>query len=237
MSYIEMTVQAGQTIEKRKYYSYKFHNPGTRGEKKKETPEAQKRLNQKRAGDRLRWLLNTNFEDGDLLATFSFHLHPPNDSQEMQSFMSKAIRKMRKLNPNLKYVYVKEIGPRGSRHVHAVMKGLELSQIKSCWEYGSVQGEILYTNGQYRKIAEYFIKYSIKTEETEGELVGKRWYSSQNLEKPKIKKKIISAREFRKEAHVPRGYSLEKESEYHGFCEFTGYEYYTYTVIKNRGEP
>ena len=235
MSYIEKTVIAGVTIEKKKYYSYKFHNTGARGEKKNETPEAQKKLNQKRAGDRLRWLLNTNFQDGDLLATFSFHIHPPNDSKEMQAFMSKAIRKMRRLNPDLKYVYVKEIGPKGSRHVHAVIKGLELSQIKSCWEYGSVQGEILYSGGQYRKIAEYFIKYAAKTEQTEGALIGKRWYSSQNLAKPKIKKKIISAREFRKEAHVPRGYSLEKDSEYYGISEYTGYEFYTYTLVKNRG--
>lgn len=235
MSYIQQTVIAGRTKETRKYYTYKFNNGGPRGKRENETPEAQKKLNRKKAGDRLRWLLNANFEDGDLLATLSFHLHPPNDSQEMQSFMSKAIRKMRRINPDIKYVYVKEIGPRGSKHTHMVIKGLSLEEVKNCWEYGSVQGEILYTDGQYRKIAEYFIKYSAKTEETEGKLVGKRWYSSQNLEKPKIKRKIITAKQFRSEAKVPKGYYLEKDSEYRGISEFTGFEFYTYTVIKRAG--
>ena len=237
MSYVLRTVKAGRTIEKKKYYSFRFNNGGTRGKREKETPEAQKRLNQKKAGDRLRWLMNTNFEDGDLLVTLSFHLHPPNDSKEMQSFMSKAIRKMRRINPDLKYIYVKEIGERGAKHAHALIKGLTLEQIKSCWEYGTVQGEILYTEGQYRKIAEYFIKYALKTEKTEGRLIGKRWYSSQNLEKPKITRKRITARQFRAEASVPKGYYLEKDSELRGISEFTGYEYYTYTVIKTRGEP
>lgn len=235
MSYVQQTVFAGNTVETKKYYCFKFHNSGERGKKKNETPESQKKLNQRKAGDRLRWLMNTNFNDGDLLVTFSFHLHPPNDSREMQSFMSKALRKMKRVNPDMKYIYVKEIGPRGSRHAHALIKGLDLKEIKKCWEYGSTQAEVLYTNGQYRKIAEYFIKYASKTEETEGKLIGKRWYSSQNLKKPKIKKKVITANEFRQEPHIPKGYHLEKDSEYYGVSEFTGFEFYTYTVIKSRG--
>ena len=236
MSYVKLTVKAGKTVEVKKYYTYLYHNPGGREKRTQPTPESQRKLNQRKAADNLRWILNENFEDGDLLLTFTFKENPPENSEEMQKIMAKFFRRLRTANKDVKYVYVKEIGPRGSRHAHAVITYTELKILKKFWPYGSIQAEQLYTNGQYRKIAEYFIKYAAKTEQTEGALTGKRWYGSRNLSKPKITKKKISSKEFREEARIPKGIYLEKDSEIKGISEFTGFEYYGYTMIRTDKE-
>lgn len=237
MPYIKEVCVAGKTIEVSKYYSVRWHCKGEkRDPKEEESSEAQKRINQRKASTTLRRLLNTNFEDGDLLVRLDFSKESfPTGSEEMQSMMSKAIRKMRtslkKTGQELKYIYVKEIGPKGGRHIHMVMNRCDTEIIRKCWPHGGIHIDPLISNGQYEKIADYFIKYAAKTEETEGELVGKRWYASRNLEHPKIIKKVISASKFRKKAKAKKGYRVQKDSVRSGISGLTGYEYFTYTMI------
>lgn len=242
MPYIKETCVAGKTIEISKYYSVKWHCVGEKRQpRKKECTETQKKVNQRKAGKTLRRLLNANFEDGDLLVRLDFSKeHFPEGSEAMQEMMSKAIRKMRsafkKTGHELKYIYVKEIGPKGGRHIHMVMNKCDTELIRKCWPHGGIHIDPLISNGQYSKIAEYFIKYGAKTEETEGELIGKRWYASRNLIKPRVTKKVISANKFRKEAKAKNGYIVQKDSERSGFSEITGFEYFTYTLIKTDKE-
>ena len=243
MPYIKEVCVAGKTVEVSKYYSVRWHCDNEQREpREKEITEAQRRVNQRIASKNLRRLLNTNFEDGDLLVRLDFHNDIPKGRQEMQTMISKAVRKMRKefhkADQELKYIYVKEIGPRGGRHIHMVMNRCDTEIIRKCWTHGGIHIDPLISNGQYAKIADYFIKYAAKTEETEGELVGKRWYASRNLKKPKITKKVISANKFRKDIKPKNGYILHKDSVRSGFSELTGYEYFTYTLIKTdkRGE-
>ena len=89
----------------------------------------------------------------------------------------------------------------------------------------------LYSDGQYSKIASYFMKYALKTEKTEGELIGKRYYGSRNLKKPVVEKKIILSRTFREEAPEKKGFILDKDSEIRGVTE-QGYPYYSYSYIR-----
>lgn len=242
MPYIEERCVAGKTIEVSKYYSVRWHSKGEKREAKQGiTSEAQKRVNQRKASTKLRRLMNANFEDGDLLIRLDFHkAYSPSGSLDMQDLMTKAIRKLRteykKLNKELKYVYVKEIGPRGGRHIHMVISKCDTDTLRKCWPFGGIHVDPLISNGQYGKIADYFIKYAARTEETEGELIGKRWYASRNLTKPKITKKVISANTFRKDVKGKRGYVLDKESIRSGFSELTGYEYFSYTLVKTDKE-
>lgn len=242
MPYIKEVCVAGKTIEVSKYYSPRWHCKGERREKQGGvTTEAQKRVNQKRAIKKLRRLMNANFVDGDLLVRLDFSQRPTG-SEEMQTLMAKAIRKMRnqflKSGQELKYIYVKEVGSKGGRHIHMMMNKCDTDLLRKCWTYGGIHIDPLYTDGQYAKIAEYFVKYAVKTEDTEGMLVGKRWYASRNLIKPRIDKKVISANKFKKEIKEVKGYLVDKESIQSGISEVTGYEYYTYTLIKTdkRGE-
>lgn len=240
MPYIKEICVAGKTIEVSKYYSVRWHSSGEKRQKLDGlTTDAQKRINQRRASTTLRRLMNANFHDGDLLVRLDFFEKPP-DSIEMQQIMAKAIRKMRieskKVGIDLKYIYVKEIGKRGSRHVHMVMSRVDTELLRKCWPYGGIHVDPLISNGQYGKIADYFVKYAAKTEETEGMLLGKRWYASRNLTKPKITKRVISANKFKKEVKGKKGYTLDKDSMRSGFSELTGYEYFTYTLIKTDKE-
>ena len=239
--YLEICV-AGRTMEISKYYTYRYHAKGMpRGKKIDKTSEAQKKVNQRKAEKELRRIMNTNFQDGDLLVRLDFHNRPAG-SAEMQDIISDAIKKMRenlrKKKIQFKYVYVKEVGPRGGRHIHMLISKIDTDIIRKAWPHGGIHIDPLYTIGKYGQIAAYFIKYAARTEETEGRLIGKRWYHSLNMEKPKIIKKIISANEFRKEPKKVEGYELDKNSERSWISEFTGYEHYTCTLmrIKNKTE-
>lgn len=235
MPYIEEVCEAGQTIEVRKYYSPRWHCKGEkRAAKEKPTAEAAQKINQRNAERELRRIMNANFEDGDFLIRFDFHLRPTG-SEEMQEIMAKFIRKLRrelnKVGEDLKYIYVKEVGPRGSRHIHAMLKRCDTEILRRCWPHGGIHIDPLNTNGQYGKIAAYFIKYAGKTEETEERLIGKRWYGSRNLEKPKVQKKVVKSNTFRRNIREREGYYLEKESVQYGVTDM-GYEYFSYTLIK-----
>lgn len=242
MPYIEEVCIAGQTVEVSKYYSYRVH---TKGEKRLSTGEAtsesQKKINQRRAGTKLRRLMNNNFVDGDFLIRLDFHEVHPQTSEEMQVLTSNFIRRLKreyqKTGVDLKYIYVKELGKRGGRHIHLLVNKNYPDLIRKCWEYGGIHIDPLISNGQYRKIAEYFIKYASKTEETEGKLIGKRWYASRNLVPPKVRKKVITSNIFRNKVRIIKGYYLDAETERYGISESTGYEYFSYTLIKDTRGP
>ena len=242
MPYIKEICVAGKTTEICKYYTARW---GQKGKKRQpaENPssEAQKAINQRQAEKKLRRLLNANFVDGDLLVRLDFcKERATTGSEDMQDMISDAIkkisRKMKKAGQKLKYIYVKEIGPRGGRHIHMVMTKCDTEILRECWPHGGIHIDPLTSNGQYAKIAAYFVKYAARTEQTEGKLIGKRWYGSRNLQKPKIKKQVISSGKFRKEAKEKKGYYLDKESIRSGISEQTGYEFFSYTLIKTDKE-
>lgn len=244
MPYIKEICKAGKTIEISKYYSFRWHIKGEKRERAEdESSEAQKRINQRQAETKLRRILNTNFRDGDYLLTLDFYkTNLPRGSDEMQELTSKAIRKMRAilkrqgLDKEWKYVYVKEVGKRSSRHIHMVMTKTDIEILRKCWPYGGIHLQPLYSNGQYGQIAAYFIKYAIKTEENEGMLIGKRWYGSRNLKKPIVRKKVITANEFRKEAKDIKGYRVIPDSISEGVSELTGFEFFSYMMIRTDKE-
>ena len=238
MAYIEEICICGRVEERRKYYDARSHPPGEHREKKeKPTSEAQKKVNRRKAERELRRSMNANFEDGDYLVRLDFFKeNAPPDGKRMQDLMNKALRKLRaeykKAGKVLKYIYVKEIGPRGGRHVHMVMNRCDTELVRKCWPYGGIHIDPLNSNGQYKKIASYFMKYADRTAATEGKLVGKRYYPSRSLKKPVIKKRKIRAQRYREMIKVPEGYVLDKETVISGISELTGYAYFEYSLIR-----
>lgn len=247
MPYIEEICVAGNVVEVNKYYSYRYHSKGERrNQKENESSEAQKRINQRRAETTLRRLMNANFVDGDYLIRLDFFKRPTG-SKDMQALMSAFIRRLKrelaKQDLEIKYIYVKEVGPRGGRHIHMMLTRCDTEILRKLWNHGGIHIDPLNSNGQYRKIAAYFIKYADKTEETEGVLIGKRWYSSQNLEKPKVRKKVISANKFKneikkkhKKAIEAGTYYFDKDMMRSGISDETGYGYFTYTLIRTESK-
>lgn len=160
----------------------------------------------------------------------------------MQDLTAKAIRKLRteygKAGKILRYIYVKEVGPRGSRHIHMILGREEMDVLKllvKCWPHGGVHVDPWTTGPNFAKLAAYFAKYAAKTEETEGRLIGKRWNPSQNLKKPVIWKRVVKSNRFRENITKKKGYVLEPDSVRSGVSGFTGYRYFSYTLIKWEG--
>lgn len=240
MPYYEEICHAGKTIEIHKYHSYKYPCKGERRNKKEKlTCEAQEKINQRQAVKKLRRLMNHNFCDNDYLITLDYRPEErPKDSKQMQKDISDFLKRLRRVYKShdtvLKYIYVKERGKKGAAHVHIMLNDCNRENIsviiKNCWIKGRGHVNILDTDGQYGKIAEYFVKYSIKTEETEGELIGKRYYPSRTLEKPVVKKRIIRrVNTFREKIKDIKGYYLEKDSVLSGITG-EGYHFFSYIL-------
>ena len=131
MPYVEVIVKAGRTIEIQRHYSQRIHPKGCKREKKKkETKESQKKINVRKATDKLRWLLNENFTGGDMHIRLSYAGTKP-DYEQMKEDKAKFLRKLRtefrKQDKELKFVHVFEIGKRGARHHHLVINSIDLS--------------------------------------------------------------------------------------------------------------
>lgn len=247
MPYIEEICVAGKVVEVSKYYSYRYHQKGEKREPKENlTSESQKKVNQRKAERTLRRQMNANFVDGDYLIRLDFYKRPAG-SKEMQALIAAFLRKLRdvlkKQGMEIKYIYVKEVGPRGGRHIHLMLTKCDTELIRKLWNHGGIHIDPLNSDGQYGKIASYFVKYASRTEETEGRLIGKRWYSSHNLIKPTIVKKVIHANEFREEikktykkAIEDGEYYLDKDALRSGISDETGYGYFTYTLIRTESK-
>lgn len=237
MPYLMEVCKAGKTEEIHKYYSARYGKRSKRSENRNKTPEAAQRANLRKQEKELRRLMNHNFEDGqDALVTWSFAREKaPKDYAEMlkktQALIRKLRREYKKEGRILRYIYTMEIGPKGSRHIHMMISDADLLILARCWPWGGVDAKPLHTDGQYAKIAAYFLKYSLKTEQTEGIKLGRRWNPSKNLKKPKVIKTVVNARTFRDEVKERKGFYIDKESVESGIHEMTGQPFLHYTYI------
>lgn len=242
MPYIKETCVAGKTKEFNYYYSYHVHKKGEKRRKKVErTCEAQKKVNLRQAVKKLTRILNANFNQNDYYLTLKYKKEErPKTKEELRKHIDKYLRDMRRIYKKagtvFKYVWVAEVGERGAVHIHIVVSGIDFRLIKSTWNHGFTTCEPMREDGQYRKLAEYFVKYSEKTLHTTGELQGKRYNSSKNMVIPEPDKKIRSGDRYREKLVIPKGYYLDADSVRSGIHEITGWAYFSYTVIKLEGK-
>lgn len=244
--YIYREVRAGRIIEIKKYHAAGYTCKGKkRGKKENLTIEAQKKVNVRQTVEKLRWLLNTNFKDGDYWVELDYKKERrPESSADMQNDVTVFLRKLRGIYKKqgivLKYVYCKERGPRGAAHVHIVMNRSNniTDALITCWTKGGIHIDPLTTHGDYSKIADYMVKYALKTEDTDrasGELIGKRYYPSHGLRQPVIIKRVIrNVNTFYQSVKKERGYSLIKDSVVSGITE-AGYGFFAYMLHKISG--
>lgn len=238
----EIRVKAGRTVTVLQNQKTGNHK-AQRGEGTGETSAAQKEGNLRRATRMLTWLLNENFRDGDLLVTLDYKKElRPKDSGRMhkdfKNFYDRMNRRLKKmgLSPP-KYIRVIERGSKGAVHHHIVMQDVPLSVLRESWSAGGVNVKPLYTDGNYRGIAEYFMKYAQKTMETDGIETKKHWYPSRGLKKPKLgKPREIKSREIG-QIKVPKGYYLDQDSVKDGIREYDGQRTFSYILVKFPDKP
>lgn len=238
MSYVMMIVQAGATLEVEKRHCRRYPPPGTkRQEKTKETTKAQEQVNIRNAERRVRWLMNENFGPGDLYLTFDYApASRPEDGEGLKRHGEKLKRDLRRLYQKkgmaLKYIYTMERGSKGAMHHHILIQdGATVQELRKIWPYGRVHIKPLDDTGQYRKLAAYFIKYAVKTRNTDRRLMRRYYDSSKNLRMPVIRKIIVRRKTFRKEPAMKKGYWLDKDTEQH-YIDRNGFEVMRYTLVK-----
>jgi hypothetical protein len=245
MSYQRKTIIMKNRAEVHEYHAPHIGRHDKRRSRADPTPEEQKKVNQRRRERQLRWLLNTNFEDGtDAFVTFGFPKDQrPRTISEMQREARLLCRRLRKEYKNfgftLKYVYTIEVGPRGARHIHMVLSEVNALLLYACWPYGVINIQPLRTHGEYSDLAAYMTKYWQKTEDTAeatGEkLGGKSYYGSRNLEKPLIIQETIRESELSKDPPKLDGWIMGTVNE--GVSDLTQRPYREVRYIRDRMKP
>lgn len=241
MPFVVEKIVAGCTTEIKKYYSIRIGGApeGKRAPKKKETSERAAKRNLREAEKHLRLMMNSNFTDDDYSLTLTYDKeHHPDEITKVRKDATDFVRKLRwtakQFGIELKYVYCIGAG-KHRRHIHITINKLpDMAMVAGCWTKGHVNFTKLYSKGQYRDLAAYYIKNSEETREQEKEQGLKpmrRFNCSHNLEKPKVTKTIVSAKKWREEPRVPKGQALEKDSLYNGISEITGFPFQAYTLL------
>ncbi len=248
MGYLRKTIHTGDTVEVEEYYSNRYGVHDKRARKLKPTPAQAKEAYIRRRKKHLRWLMNENFEDGkDALVTLSWRKSRdrPDTIQEVKEAARAFLRRLRReyeaTGLELKYIYCVEIGPRGSRHIHAVISHageIPMMLLQKWWD-GVVNVKPLHTEGQYEDLANYMVKsWAEKTAETTGEELKRCYECSKNLKKPKIEIERIREKDIRKEPEEKPGLCLDRSSVREGVGALTGrpYRFYRYHVLDQKAE-
>ena len=188
---------------------------------------------------RLTRLLNANFDSSCWYITFDYKKEQrPESVDVLHKQEQKLLRDLRKIykkaNAVFKYVWTAEVGKRGGAHIHMVVSSIDIRLLKNIWTYGWTTIKPMDSSGQYRRLAEYFIKYFQKTRDTDEQIQKKSYNPSKNLIRPVPKRKPMKGNKFSYEIKVPRGWYLDKDSVRQGITA-DGYEFMYYTLIKEGG--
>lgn len=214
---------------------------------KKENKEAQKNLNDKNARKHLIRLVNNNFNDGDMWITLTYSdENLPKSVEESLKNIKNYIRRVnyRREKQGLKkakYIYITEYSDSNDCircHHHIVMdKGLSMDEVENIWKLGrrnNVRKLNIDENG-LTGLANYLSK------DPKG---NKRWCSSRNLKKPKIRKNHYKFKRKKVQNMVKHRDTIKSEMEktYPGYSfintevRFNEYNsmFYIYTTMRKR---
>jgi hypothetical protein len=217
---------------------------GARRRKGKATTETQKKLNQKYREEKIMYLMNENFEEGDLEIGLSYSDEMlPENYEDVQKDIRNFVRRLKRYRakenlPEIKYLYVIERGGKGGRwHAHFATNGdMNRDVVESLWGKGTAHTFRMHFDEEGLK---GIAKYKVKEPETPiAELDGKkihRWGASKNLKKPRIPKDRDGFISKKTVAEIREGKVAEREIErlYPGYI-VTNWEAMKNTV--NNGE-
>lgn len=188
MIYREKKIYSGDMFEAEIYPITIYERKQSRRKKHKISSKEQKNLNGKNATKKLIRLINTNFTNKDLFATYTYDKeHLPNSLEQAKRDIKNHIRSIRrylKKNslPELKYIAVIEYkeGKQAIRiHHHMILSGdIDRDTLEKLWKKGRCNTHRLQADEfGYEGLARYIIK------DPKG---AKRWIPSRNLKQPKI---------------------------------------------------
>lgn len=235
-----------------------LHRKGKRAKKKKESLPKQKNLNEKTARRKLIQIVNTNFTNNDIFATYTYPQSKQPDLDTALEDRRKLIERikyhMAKDGIELKYVAVTEFGGTEEKptniHHHIILNaGLDRNLLEDLWAKGRGKKKkkigmantkrLQMDEAGLTKIAGYV------TKRPEGR---KRWTTSQNLERPEsrcndhkyYRKQIIKAAIFQDRESIYKRYQGYEPIDYdNGFKavynDITGWSIYLRLRKKGSG--
>lgn len=207
-----------------------------RAKKEKPTPLMQAIHNQKQAEAKLRMLIDLNFTEEDYYITLTYEKEPTLEEakKDIQKFIRNLKGRYKRRGHELKYIYTCE----GERRIHFhvlinKVHDLTVKELKSLWKHGYSKKESY--QGTYQdavRLASYFVKESDKKLEKTG--FKRKWVSSQNLQKPKVERKLLHSKDWATTITPPKGYYVETDSVREG-VSLDGYPFRFYRLIKLEG--
>lgn len=245
------------TIEVQEFNSWKCPGGGKRQPKSKPTPERMKRNNQKRKERECSRMVETYFNDSDLLLTLTYKEDKRPEGMEackddFRDLCKYLRREYGKRMYELFWIRNIEVGPSGAWHIHMLVNRIDGAElmITDWWtaRHGSVLVQYLKNmTAEGGDIGAYMAKTAFSTsdeqieedEEKAGEKIDRRknnrhrvvetsWSHSRNVKKVLPEDKEITGRTMHQEPRVPKGWYLDKNSVYEGTTP-DGYPYRTYT--------
>ncbi|MFT3952760.1 MAG: hypothetical protein QM689_12630 [Oscillospiraceae bacterium] len=189
--------------EVEEYYSTRRGNKkSARGKNRKSTDIDQLILNERYAEDKLRWLINTNFRQGDMHIALTYRKNERPEFEESIKRVNGFLRTLRshykKIAQPCKYIWSTELSKRGVIHHHFVIEYIDLKTLSGMWKWGKVWVNGLLDNtGEYGGLANYIIKQNRRAFDTPTFPVKKRWNASKNLKQPEIRYKRMKGKAWR----------------------------------------
>lgn len=242
--YLEKIIQCGMVRETIKYFSGRYGARGNGGPKEKPSEDKIVRWQDKRAEDKCRWLINSNFKPGDVFFTGHWAPKVRKTANEVQADVAAFIVELRKAFKKegkiFRYVFSVGIGERGGIHFHMVMSRMDTEVIQQAWQnivgtrecpYPSINFKHLDGSCQYRRLAAYIVKNGIESLRSDQPVYKKRYCPSRNLKPPKITVKLVEAKSWRKEPKPHKGYYIDRDSLRTGET-IGGYPYQSYAMIR-----
>lgn len=234
--YATKEIRSGDQLELEIYPEYTRQQAGRVPTEamRRRNRKARQNLNEKNSRKMCERVINANFTDRDIWATFTYDQeHVPGSMEEAARNMQNYIRRLnshrkKKGLPNVRYVYTTEVSEKGRYHHHIVMDGdMTMDEVEQIWTKGH--------RNQVRRLRKDedgltgMAMYITKQKRGKGQ---KKWTSSRGLKKPEEKKNHYKF--TKKDVQMAAVYAdsiREKMDRWYGA---EGYTFSSVTVTHNK---
>ena len=196
MGYKRRTTKAGPRLEAEVYPVFGREERGKlRAAKQNQTPEKQRKLNERRSEHQLMMLADTNFGEDDYHLTLTYAGDPPELARckkDVKNFIArvKRLRERRGLS-ELKYIYSIGDDAQSRIHVHMLINGgIRREELEEIWGNGRTNAYKLQPDEHgLQGISNYLFRQNAGKKHAGGMTGRKTWVASRNLKRPKTRRK------------------------------------------------
>lgn len=227
---------AGDYLQVQKYTFRRYGAPGKKRNKRMSvTSEYNMKYNNKLRAENLQLRILLNFENGyHIILKYNKEERPESYKEaddNLKRFLDRIRRKYKKANKSFKYIAITERGKRREALHHHMITECVPEIIEDIADMWGKHFEIIkmYDEGNYKDLAEYFVKLETKEESTKGKA---RYHISRNLKKP-LEKISLQIGTFKTDPVIPEGFILVPETLLNGHNEQFGIKHQKYLLKRS----